>query len=71
LAQMSGSGPFINSRKRAPIVLGAGRTPCAAAVIGTAAAIIPDAANPATWTNSRLFVFLAMFAPPGLRQSVK
>jgi hypothetical protein len=64
---MSGSGPFINSRKRAPIVLGAGRASRSAAARGPAAAINPDAASPATWTNSRLFVLLAIIAPQKLR----
>src|SRR5258708_30179805 len=62
-AQTSGSGPFINSRKRAPIVLGAGRASRSAAASGPAAATNPDAASPATRTNSRLFVFLAMITP--------
>src|SRR6266404_7644825 len=64
---MSGSGPFINSRKRAPIVLGAGRASRSAAASEPAAAISPDAANPATWTNSRLFVFPVMIAPRKLQ----
>jgi hypothetical protein len=45
--------------------LGAGRdcgSGAATASAGTAA-IKPDAAIPAAWTNSRLFVFLAMIAP--------
>jgi hypothetical protein len=67
LAQISGSGPLINSRKRAPIVFGAGRgCACAVAVIGAAAAT-NAAAVPAAWTNWRLLVSvvpsLAMIAP--------
>jgi hypothetical protein len=69
---MSGSAGFINARKRAPIVLGAGRA-CGsgAALTGRAVAINPEAASPATWTNSRLLVFLAIITPQNFRNAVK
>src|SRR5438045_3759741 len=63
---MSGSGPFINARKRAPIVLDAERA-CGsgtAAASGLAAASNTGAASPAPWTNSRLFVSLAIVLVP-------
>src|SRR5437764_6003507 len=70
LAQISGSGPLINSRKRAPIVFGAGRgCACAVAVVGAAAAT-NAAAVPAAWTNSRLLVSLLMIAPGTLWQTL-
>src|SRR5689334_8012453 len=67
----NGSGPFSNARKREPIEREAGRASAAdracgsglAPAIGSAVAIIPDAANPAICTNSRRFVFLAICAP--------
>src|SRR5262245_48469071 len=76
--QINGSGPFINARKRAPIVPGAGRACAAARACGSGVApaseppvatTSPDAASPATCTNSRLFVFLAIVAPQNVLRS--
>src|SRR5215469_4870710 len=61
--QISGSGPFIRARNRAPIVLGVAATGTAAAAVPEAANK-PDAANPAAWTNWRLSVVPVMVAPP-------
>src|SRR3954470_4150353 len=49
------------------MVRGVGRASAAAAE--PVAAISPDAASPATWTNSRLFASLVMIAPRRLCRS--